>query len=256
MVYFHRKLINTPMKKFSFILIAFFVMFFAVTSKADVAIVSLPYTFDATHTSGGIDMNGDEIADFYIYYESTGDYCRIMSGDVTSPLNSNSQNPPLSIPSTGGILGELTIASPAAPLTAKPPLSRSDPAFTTILTKGTPIGSTPPSGSIWIYSAHFFDNGYFISPLESNFYDGVYSGYVGVYYTISGDTYYGWLNVEIDEDKEWVKINSSGHASAPASPVPAGLNDPFAVPVPLVATLIGFSLIGGGILFRRRRNKK
>jgi len=244
------------MKKFSFILSAFLVVFFVLPSKADVAIVSLPYTFDATHTYGEIDMNGDEIADFYISYEPTGQYCRIRTYSPSAPLAGNNQNPPLSVSSTGGILAEYEIAPAAAPVTANPPLSSVGPVYTTMLTKGTSIGSTPPSGSSWTSSAYFFENDYFVSPLGSNFTDGVYSGYVGVYYMASSNTYYGWLNVEIDQDGEWVKINSSGHASAPATPVPAGLNDPFSVPVPLVATLIGFSLIGGGILFRRKRNKK
>jgi hypothetical protein len=243
------------MKKISFILSVLLVVFFVLPTKATVPVVTLPYTFDATHTYGEIDMDGDGFSDFYINYEPSGQYCRIRTYSPAAPLAGNNQNPPLSVPSTGGILAETGIVPTAVPLGANQPLTGIGPSYTSMLTKGTPIGSTPPSGTSWMSTAYFFENDYFASPLSSNFTDGVYSGYVGVYYRSSGNTYYGWLNVQIDEDGAWVKINSSGHASAPATPVPAGLNDPFSVPVPLVATLIGFSLIGGGVLFRRRNKK-
>jgi hypothetical protein len=223
--------------------------------------VTLPYVFNSTNYFGTINMDGNSSEDFFVYfmYTSTGggqyhSYCQISGISSGNEILTEFE----------GIFG-----SPTSSSQTKPPLSDiPGTPFTKILSNGEIIGpllestsglTFDPSGTpYWFPSPYIFEytSGSLHEPLGSNFTDDVFAGYLGVHYLgDGGNWYYGWLNVEIDPLGMWVKINSSGHASAEDTPVPAGLNDPFAVPIPIIASILGFGLIGGGIYLKRRKEK-
>jgi len=209
------------------------------------AIVSLPHTFSISDRYGSIDINRDGIKDFYVDFDSYG-----SSGGGSKYCNIR-----------GSIYGNSLLAEyilpPGAPQSdVLPPLSVSSIAYATLLERGTLVGTTAPIGSYWQSNAFVFDQmGAPKTPLHANFTDGLYSGYVGTYFGAGSNNHYGWLNVSIDPNENFVTINSAGYNPAPATPIPAGLNDPFAVPIPLIASILGFGLIGGGAYLRKRKKK-
>ena len=93
------------------------------------------------------------------------------------------------------------------------------------------------------------------SPLTSSSKDGLSSGYVGVYFSGASGFMFGWLNVQIHNGGSSATINSTGLGTGPGIPVVAGLGDPFAVPFPLIASILGFGLIGGGVWLRKRKKQ-
>jgi hypothetical protein len=197
--------------------------------------------------------SSEDFAVFFMYTTSGGgtyhSYCEISG-----------------ISSGNVILTEFESYDAPNPVTSlnKPPLSLPGMPFTKILEKGDIIGPLDaPKGGLTFIHDDWYETPYIFhystiptSPLGSNFTDDVFTGYLGVYYLgDGGNYYYGWLNVEIDPNGLWVKINSSGHASAADDSVPAGLNDPYPVPIPIIASILGFGLIGGGIYLKRRKRK-
>jgi len=253
-------------KKYTFCLIALFLLSIVVV-KAELPPLTngyptftLPHTFQmspANQNIGYINVDGFGGADYYIEFGSSGSYsyCRIR--DYNASFSGNQ------------VLTEFLSSPPPppAPALANVPLSIPGQPFTAILQRNELIGPTsydsPGSlegfgGPDWYASSYIFQDpiGTPTAPLMANYSTGVYSGYLGIYYLGDGGWYYGWLNVEIDPNGQWVNINSAGHAAAPGTPVPAGLNDPFAVPIPLIASILGFGLIGGGIYLKRRKKKQ
>jgi hypothetical protein len=227
----------------------------------------LPHKFQmspANQNIGYIDVDGFGGADFFVEFYSSGTgssgYCLIRdcNSSYTGNLVLTEFYSPLPI-------------SPASvdPLSDKIPLSTAGEPFASLVEKGYIIGplltspatvglSGIPSGmKMWYYSPYIFQNP--INPpnanLSGNYTNGIHSGYIGIQYSGNGGKYFGWLNVVIDDNEQWVLINSTGSASAPSSPVPAGLNDPFSVPIPIIASIFGFGLIGCGIFLKRRKKK-
>lgn len=207
--------------------------------KGSAPIVTLPHTFNITSSYGRIDINKDGTGDFEIEFDafgSSGPYsCNIDA------LNSNRV-----IVEYGGII-------PSAPGETKAPLS-AGPRYVSLLERGELIGATLPEEMSWRWGGLIMGEPNYKSPsLGATTQDGVYSGYIGTYFSAGTDHYYGWLNVEVDSNETWVTIHSAGYGTAPEAPVPAGLGDPFAVPVPLIASVLGLGLIGGGIFLKRRK---
>lgn len=208
--------------------------------------ITLPYTFNAPDYYGYLDVDGNGTLDYLVQFYPSGTgfstthtYCHIMG---------ISGNQVLSEYVSGAV-------APGTPLTqGKIPLSTAGTSFTTMLGKGDLISS---SSTVWTSNPLIFEH-FSVgpdAPLGKNSSDGVNSGYMGIYYARGGNWYYGWINVVVDPAGQWVTLNSTGSASAPSTPVPAGLNDPFAVPIPIIASILGFGLIGGGVWLKRRKKK-
>lgn len=127
-----------------------------------------------------------------------------------------------------------------------------------LLTSGTSIAPTAPTGNLW-YSgstiAHWVSS--FGSPLNSTHSDGVTQGYMGVKFYKGSNVHYGWLNIEIDDDNQTVTVKSKGYNETPDAPVMAGAGDPFGstVPIPFIASAVAMVLAGAGIVFRRKQKK-
>jgi len=229
------------------------VVLFSLSVKAQVDIVTLPHTFNQSQPYGYIDMNNDGTPDFIARYANQ-DLAYIVGGFVPpfAPAGAG-----LTTQASNMIVVEDSGTLPQSPAQALQSLQGGTPVgiFSTFYQKGELIGPSIVSPREWSPIAMFFGN---IEPLGSpslkdTWANGLNKGYVAVQFFIGSQLYYGWLNVEVDPNTMWFKINSSGYASAPSTPIPAGLNDPFAVPVPLIASILGMGLIGGGIVLRRRR---
>jgi hypothetical protein len=207
------------------------------------AIVSLPHTFSLANSYGSIDINRDGIEDFYVEFKTYGGGPKVCYVEGYAPENS--------------LLVEYEMfKSTVMQSNVLPTLGIAGVPFATLVNVGTLVGSTTPSNSYWDDCAYIYKEKLASSPpLQANSSDGLHSGYVGVYFNAGSNNYYGWLNVYIDPDENFVTINSSGYASAPSTPVPAGFNDPLAVPIPLFASILGFGLIGGGAYLRKRKKK-
>lgn len=66
--------------------------------------------------------------------------------------------------------------------------------------------------------------------------------------------HYGWIPVTIDDDGEpSVTLGAPGFASTPDQTILAGTGT--AVPIPLIASLLGFGAIAGGIFLKRKKIK-
>lgn len=231
-----------------------FALLFSLSAKAQVDIVTLPHVFNHSQPYGYIDMNNDGIPDFLARYASP-DLAYILGGFIPPTAPSG---PGLTTPASNMIVVETSGILPE-PQQALQSLQNGTPVgiFSTFYQKGELIGPSLADPREWSTIAMFFGD---IEPLgtpalNDTWVNGLTKGYVAVQFFIGAQLYYGWLNVEIDPNLMYFKINSSGYASAPSTPIPAGLNDPFAVPVPLIASILGMGLIGGGIVLRRRRKK-
>lgn len=243
------------MKKiiFGFLFISIAVLASNKVSAADFRIVTLPQTFNQSLPGGYIDLNNDRIPDFRIRIYP-GEYAQIRG---MSPLDSPIPSQLTDMPWINSIIAEST-GEPEPPQQGLEELEGPviTGTFTSLLTRGDLIGPVLTSPQKWSSRAEIFGERELVSPaLGSTWANGLNKGYVGVLFYVGSQLYYGWLNVEIDPNQMWVKVYSSGYASAPSTPVPAGLNDPYAVPVPLIASILGFGLIGGGVIARKRRKK-
>jgi hypothetical protein len=211
------------------LIISLVLMFFAFkNAHASLPELQIPPTITPPHTfsyagsqSGLINMNNDGNYDFHMYFSGPfGMFIYPASGNHILKESSNS--------------------------------------YGTMLPFGTNIGATPPSGSVWeTYSQLCYFPQAPVSPnLTASHLNGVNSGYLGVSYYSSGDLYYGWINIEIDNDDETVTVWSVGSGEAPSAAASAGLGDPYgptAVPIPLIASIAGFLIIGTSLLIRRKK---
>ncbi len=197
---------------------------------------SLPYTFNITKNLGAIDINGDNTTDFFVEFSSnSGDNLCTIEGAY---YESSGRNLILTEGSKKKSPGSLQGALPG---------------YMSLLTSGESIGEDS-----WLWRAEATIMGEmpdFDSPLQASFGTGAHSGYAGVQFYIGGQIHYGWLNVQIDPSEQFVTINSAGYQVSAGLPAVAGLNDPFAVPVPIIASLLGIAAIGGGIFLKRRKKK-
>ena len=240
------------MKKvlFKAILFAFATIATFSANAYDIApIINLPYTFDATNTGGCIDVDRNGFADFEIRFTNgSPKRCRITGIGDASPSPSGS----LSITySNNKILSEFlgeeesvgALETPLSPLGF----------YTSMLSKGYSINGATIGGLSWESRSNFFGVAVTSPSLSGTYYTGTQSGYVGIQFLIGGQPHYGWLNVQIDPSGQFVTINSAGYQASAGAPAVAGLNDPFAVPVPIIASLLGLVAIGGGIFLKRRK---
>ncbi len=212
-------------------------------------IVNLPYTFDATNTGGCIDVDRNGFADFEVRFANgSPKRCRITGIEDASPSPSGS----LSVTySSNKILSEFLGEAESAGALGTP-LSPSG-FYTSMLSRGYSINGTTTGGLRWESRSNFFGIPDTSPGLSGTYYTGTQSGYVGVQFVSGGQLHYGWLNVVIDPSGQFVTINSAGYQASAGSTAIAGLNDPFAVPVPIIASLLGLAAIGGGVFFRRRK---
>ena len=230
-------------------------MFFAIAATTGLSanangypIVTLPYTFNATKSVGDIDIDRDGNADFYVEFHSgSNNYCTINGIGITSTQDG----------SLGMVSGSRVLSEFIGEFDSNGGLQSSLPEpsgyYTSMLSRGFSISSVRPVGLSWASSSRFFGVRELKSSLSGTYYSGAQSGYVGVQFLIGGNIHYGWLNVVIDPSGQFVTINSAGYQASAGLPAVAGLNDPFAVPVPIIASLLGLAAIGGGIFFKRRK---
>ena len=217
-----------------------------LSASAIPPIVELPQKFNASNSDGRIDINGDETIDFEVYFNdfsSSGDieyFCEIYPASGNRIL----------------IEGEPTLS----PMSGSTPLSfsSSPSSWVSILAYGTSIGSDEPGDSFWWnfgeYLAWNFPYGG-DSPAPSEPFTLRNNGYIGVKYYSSGDLYYAWISVSVDDDEPSVTLGGSVSAPTPDTPILAG-SCSGVVPVPLIASIIGFMAIGSGAWLRIRRKRK
>jgi hypothetical protein len=201
---------------------------------------ALPFTVSNSNYSGYIDVDNDGNIDFSVFFSGTGSYGTCYMNTYNSSNMIILENEML----------------PTAPV-ANPPLTEySGTPFTSILQQGTSISTVAPTGSYWGNWGHVSSNwGNYGAPLQASYVDGERDGYIGVHYSGTAGLMYGWLHVQIAQDGSSVTFLSVGSASSSGSAAVAGLGDPYAVPVPLIASIFGFGLIGAGVWFKRKRKK-
>jgi hypothetical protein len=199
--------------------------------------VNLPQTMSIANQYVYIDVNGDGIGDFIVQFVSNlnGSFCEIQA-----PEAPGSSSPALGVPSyeINKILYEDVTAIGY---------------FTAILNQGDPVGSA----GLWYDNANIFRKSLSSSPpppLASNYTNGAHHGFIGIHYSIpsGGGMYYGWLPVQIASDGQSVIIGQGGSGTAPEQSVQAGIGGS-AVPFPLIASILGFGFVGGGIFLKRRK---
>lgn len=196
-------------------------------------VVRLPQTMSLDNQDVFIDVNLDGVGDFLVRFESNpgASWCEIYDPYVTSP------SPALGTPSV----------EPNEVLFEEEELGY----YTTILNQGDTVGST---GDWYNYASIFRrSEPEPESPLGSNYTNGALQGFIGIHYNASGGMYYGWLPVQIDPDGDWVTIGQGVSGSSPGSSVLAGSGSGSAVPVPFIASILGFGVIGFGVLLKRRK---
>ncbi len=245
------------MKKASYLLVIMFFMFIFTGAYAELPAltngypsVDLPQTFSLSNQGGYIDLDGDGIDDYLVTFETLGggNLCLIGAFGTQSSGSGNNSiltefeaiNPPVSTPAK---LGIVTPGATFCKILQKGEMVGPEELYdeavwfqykSAIMYTGGPVGNAPALGS-------------------NNYADDVYSGYLGTYFSGETGWLYGWINVEIDPAHNWVTLHSSGIGTAPETAVPAGLGDPYSVPVPLIASIFGFGLIGSGVYLKRRK---
>jgi hypothetical protein len=223
---------------------------------------ALPCTLNVENNLVFLNIDGDETIDYEVRYEYNEGaiFC-----DIVSPSFGRVASGELSgfVPfGTNFILSEPVEYRPTLKDPKPGELTATGVPFCRIMNKGDLVGDETLYGydSGWIPFSIIYAND--LSPardnaLQANSYeDGALNGYIGMNFDISGQMHYGWINVEIGPGGEWVVLKSSGYEPLADSPIPAGLNDPYAVPVPFLASILGFSLIGAGAFWRLRKRKK
>lgn len=222
---------------------------------------ALPCTLNVENGGAVINIDGDNVFDYeFRYRKHDNDVLCQMRGfrDYDSPSGElGRSSAPKLILTEFVVMPDLDDANQGA-------LTANFEPFCRIMRKGELVGPETFYGVDvdWFDgSVNIYDSGYNPEPadnaLHANSYeDGAMSGYIGLYFDISGQMHYGWINVEIGPGGEWVILKSSGYEPIADAPTPAGLNDPYAVPVPFIASILGFSLIGAGAFWRSRKRKK
>jgi hypothetical protein len=222
---------------------------------------ALPCTLNVENGGAIIKIDGDNVLDFeFRYRKRDSNVSCQMRGfrDYVSPSGElgRSSAPKL-------ILVEY-VAMPDLDDANQGVFAVSGEPFCRIMNKGELVGSETLygddvdwyEGAVSIYESEFNPEPADNSLQANSNEDGAMSGYIGLYFDISGQMHYGWINVEIGPGGEWVVLKSSGYEPVADTPIPAGLNDPYAVPVPFLASILGFSLIGAGAFWRSRKRKK
>ncbi|MBP7507075.1 MAG: hypothetical protein KA807_04585 [Prolixibacteraceae bacterium] len=237
--------------KLGLLIITFF-LFSSICIKAQLPdltggfeIADFPATFNSTHLQGAIDVDENGTPDYLIIFSTEHPGATICSA-IISPRQglTISTNP-------NTILFDMPIGTPLSGQR----LQSMSFYLTKILSAGEIIGSSETN---WYNIANFFGTMYLDSPapLQGNFNNGVYAGYVGINFIgLNNQFYYGWLNVTMDPNKNFLTINSAGYNPVPGQPIAAGAGGT-AVPVPFIASILGFGLIGGGIWIKRRKRNK
>ena len=216
-------------------------MVLTLSASALPNIVDLPHTFSTSSTYGDIDLDGDETPDFTVYFSYYS-----FSGELDYSCHIQSAN--------SGNLILIEGEDPRNPVSGTPPLSGSFN-WVNILPYGFSIESTPPLGSRWDDGAPIaWDNSIPLAPPTASFMDSP-NGYIGVQYYIGTDLYYAWISVSVDDDEPSVTLGGTVSAPMPNTPILAGSGSGV-VPVPLIASIIGFMAIGSGAWLRIRRKRK
>lgn len=234
---------------------AFFTL--SIGANAVLAPISLPHTFSGTEVYGYIDVNNDGTSDFRVSFNSESyasgsmwsGHCMIGNNTPKSGLTGSSS----SISTANAILAEDVVlpSSPSSMLS-----DDGGPSFTSILNYGDQIGSTPLAGMSWSSEAIVFDMGGYDAPLSGNYTTGKKSGYLGVKFMAADGLHYAYIPVTIDDENEegpQVILGNPGVASSPNQAILAGSGA--AVPIPLIASLLGFGVIGGGIFMKRKKKQ-
>lgn len=221
--------------------------------KAVLPDFTLPHTFSGDNVSSYIDVNNDGVRDFMVYFDS--EFYTSGSGFwdgqciIGNAIPSSGLATP-GISSDNEVLAE-DLLPPESPT---PALSSWGPSFTSILDYGDQIGVFPLPGMNWSSDAYIFYMGGYSAPLGGNYTDGKKTGYLGVKFVAADGLHYGWIPVTIDDDGEpSVTLGEPGIASIPDQAILAGSGT--AVPIPLIASLLGFGAIAGGIFLKRKKKK-
>ncbi len=229
------------MKKIYLLLISFVVVTFTITNTKAQHIVGLPHTFNSSTPLSFIDLDNNRTPDYVIQFGNWGEgfYACLIESAIGGSF---SQTPGLTTPARNRIISE------ASEWNSELYLSK-------ILSTGDLISSTSVN---WVDESYFFRNTPPASPapLGGTFYDGDYDGYIGVYFLgDDNEFHYGWISVTMDASGSFVTLGSSAYNPSPGQPFTAGASAT-PVPVPLIASILGFGLIGGGILLKRRKRNK
>jgi len=244
------------MKKHSAIIkgLVFMAFFsFCIGAKAVLPTINLPHTFSGTEGFGGyIDVNNDGVRDFMLEF----DFSFYTSGsgfwDGECFIGNALFSPGLATPAISPL--NAVLAEEVIPDSPSPMLSDVGPDYTSILNYGDQIGSTPLAGMSWSSDAYIFYMGGISAPLSGNYATGKKTGYLGVKFVAADGLHYSWIPVTIDDDGEpSVTLGTPGIASTPDQGILAGSGT--AVPIPLIASLLGFGVIGGGVLLKRKKKK-
>ena len=244
------------MKKHSAILkgVVFMVLVtLSIGVKAVLPPITLPHTFSGSDDWGSIDVNNDGVRDFMVYFDS--EFYTSGSGFwdgqciIGNTLPSSGLATP-GISSDNEVLAEELLP----PDSSSPVLAYGGPSFTSILDYGDQIGVFPLPGMNWSSDAYIFYMGGYSAPLGGNYTDGKKTGYLGVKFEAADGLHYGWIPITIDDDGEpSVTLGAPGFASTPDQTILAGTGT--AVPIPLIASLLGFGAIAGGIFLKRKKIK-
>lgn len=216
-------------------------------AKADLPTLrpgDFPKIFNSGYTDANIDIDGNGILDYTIecnFSASPPNYCYIRQYSATGNemLVEYVTPPPPHLPLYGVSNPPLSITSPVS-------------AYAALLDAGYLISGT----GNWDDFSRIF---YLASPppqpaLASNFTTPKKSGYIGLQFSGNGGTHFGWLHVVIADDLQSVTIGQGGSGSEAGQSVQAGSGGS-AVPIPILASILGFGLIGGGLFLKRRKKK-
>jgi hypothetical protein len=217
-----------------------------LSASALPSFVELPHTFNSSNTYGDIDIDGDETADFYVYFSDFS-----SSGDIEYMCGIS--------PASGNRL-LIEGVQDSNPMSGTTPLSfsSSPSSWVSILTYGTSIGPDEPGDSFWSNYGELIAWNYPYggdSPAPSEPFTLRNNGYIGLGYYRGSELYYAWISVSVDNNAPSVTLGAAGSAPTPGTPILAGSGSGV-VPVPLIASLIGFMAIGSGAWLRLRRKRK
>jgi hypothetical protein len=245
-----------------FMLFAFALFFSNVKAQPTIDYINhsnLPFTLDQPIQFVEIDVNNDEESEFAITFElnpspspDVTDYLTAIMSRHESGLLIEPEH--FTLPPTFSPLPEI---DGYPPLTDAPVSTIYYP-YISLFPQGVRVENKSPNHeSMWgsggmlagdIFTLSVGDNQV---PLESSYIDGLLSGYIGARYTKNGKTFYGWIEVSVDDSEPSITIESMLFQEIPDRRSYTGLMS--VVPVALVSSLLGFFAIGIGVYFRRRK---
>lgn len=236
----------------------FFITIFILSFIAHIQAVAIPdligpddfpVTLSSSNTLVYLDVNDDGTRDFRVSYSSlssTSFTCNIYSGYIAAP------GAPLTGLSRESKVMYEEVGAPDSPPQSPAPLSFPTIEYATLLTTGNIINSEQQ----WGYGAYIAGGDYLLPLAPTDTYnDGVTDGYMGIEYSEGSETYYGWIQTQIDDVAMTVTLNSMWLSPAPSAPAFAGLTNGSTVPVPFLASIAGFLVIGASLFFRRKRKR-